>query len=338
MKTLTFVVPCYNSQDYMRKCIESILPGGSDVEILIVNDGSTDRTAEIAEGYQKTYGGIVRLINQPNKGHGGAVNTGIREASGKYIKVVDSDDWVDGKAYSEILAELKNLSGSGADIDMMISNYVYEKQGKRHKKVIKYDSVLPQKQVFTWDYIGKFHIGQYILMHSVIYRTQVLRDCGLVLPEHTFYVDNLYVYVPLPYVKTMYYVNVDFYRYYIGRDDQSVNESIMIKRIDQQMRVNMLMVEQVKLEEIANKKLCGYMFSYVEIITAISSILLIRSGDPASIERMHKLWYSIKEKDPLLYRRLRGGLIGRLLHLHSRAGRAVTTFTYRVAQRIVGFN
>ena len=338
MKTLTVVVPCYNSQDYMRKCIDSILPGGDDIEILIVNDGSTDRTAEIAEGYQKTYDGIVRLINQPNKGHGGAVNTGIREASGKYIKIVDSDDWVDGKAYKEILTALKNFSYSGTDVDMIISNFVYEKQGKRHKKVMKYDSVLPQKQIFTWDYIGKFHVGQYILMHSVIYRTQVLRDCGLALPEHTFYVDNLYVYAPLPYVKTMYYINANFYRYYIGRQDQSVNESVMIKRIDQQMRVNMLMIEQVKLEDIANKKLCGYMFSYIEIITAISSILLIRSGGSENIERMHKLWYCIKEKDPLLYRRLCGGLIGHLLHLHSRAGRAVTTFTYRVAQRIVGFN
>ena len=338
MKTLTFVVPCYNSQDYMRRCIDSILPGGDDIEVLIINDGSTDRTAEIAESYQKTYPGMVRLINQTNKGHGGAVNTGIKEASGKYIKVVDSDDWVDGKAYGEILTALKNFSGSGNDIDMMISNYVYEKQGKRHKKVMKYDSVLPQNQVFTWENIGKFHIGQYILMHSVIYRTQVLRDCGLALPEHTFYVDNIYVYVPLPYVKTMYYINADFYRYYIGRQDQSVNESVMIKRIDQQIRVNMLMVEMVRIGEIANKKLCDYMFSYIEIITAISSILLIRSGDQGNIEKMYKLWSSIEEKDPLLYRQLHAGLIGHLLNLHSRAGKAVTTFTYKVAQRIVGFN
>ncbi len=338
MKTLTFVVPCYNSKNYMHRCIDSLLPGGSDVEVLIINDGSTDGTAEIAEQYQKNCSGIVRLINQTNKGHGGAVNTGIKEASGKYIKIVDSDDWVDAKAYGEILKTLKDLSQKNIYVDMFISNYVYEKKDKLHKKVIKYDSVLPQKQVFTWDMVGKFHLGQYILMHSVIYRTQVLHGCGMRLPEHTFYVDNLYVYEPLLDVKKMYYLDVDFYRYYIGRQDQSVNENIMIKRIDQQINVNMLMVKRVKLEKVENKKLRDYMYSYIEIITAISSILLIRSGDPCGIEKMHKLWYSIKEEDPFLYMRLRKGLVGRLLHFRSKFGRAITKLTYSVARHIVGFN
>ena len=82
-----------------------------------------------------------------------------------------------------------------------------------------------------------FMIGQYILMHSVIYRTQLLKECGLELPKHTFYVDNIFVYQPLPHVKNMYYLDVNFYRYFIGRTDQSVNESVMIGRIDQQLRV-----------------------------------------------------------------------------------------------------
>ena len=90
-------------------------------------------------------------------------------------------------------------------------------------------------------------------MHSVIYRTQLLRDCGLELPKHTFYVDNLFVYVPLPYVKNMYYLDVDFYRYYIGREDQSVNESVMIKRIDQQIKVNKIMVDSYDLWKLQDR-------------------------------------------------------------------------------------
>ena len=105
MKLLTITVPCYNSASYMEKCIESLLIGGEDVEILIVNDGSTkDDTAGIADRYAKAYPTIVRAIHQENKGHGGAVNTGLANATGLYFKVVDSDDWLNEEAYRRVLA------------------------------------------------------------------------------------------------------------------------------------------------------------------------------------------------------------------------------------------
>ena len=247
MKLLSIAIPCYNSQDYMENCIKSLLPGGEDVEILIIDDGSKDMTPEIADAYEKKYPGIVRAIHQENGGHGAAVNAGLKCANGLYFKVVDSDDWVDLESYQVILAKLRELAGGREMLDMMISNFVYEKEGAKHKRVMRYASVLPQGRVFEWEEVKRFRKGQYILMHSVIYRTQLLKDCGLELPRHTFYVDNLFVYVPLPYVKNMYYLNVDFYRYYIGREDQSVNEKVMIQRIDQQIRVNKLMVENVYL-------------------------------------------------------------------------------------------
>ena len=231
MKLLTFAIPCYNSQDYMEKCIESILPGGEDVEIIIVDDGSKDRTAEIADAYAAKYPTIIRAIHQENGGHGEAVNTGIRNATGLYFKVVDSDDWVDPEAYRQILDKLREFAGSENNLDMLLANYVYEKEGAKHKKVMR-QTGFPKDKVFTWSDIRRFHKGHYILMHSVIYRTKLLRECGLKLPKHTFYVDNIYVYKPLPSVRTMYYMDVDFYRYYIGRDDQSVNEKVMIGRID----------------------------------------------------------------------------------------------------------
>ena len=94
MKLLSIAIPCYNSEAYMENCIKSLLPGGDEVEILVIDDGSKDRTAEIADEYQEKYPGIVRAIHQPNLGHGGAVNTGIHHAQGLYFQVVDSDDWV----------------------------------------------------------------------------------------------------------------------------------------------------------------------------------------------------------------------------------------------------
>ena len=243
MKLLTFAVPCYNSAAYMEKCVASLLPGGEEVEILIIDDGSTDETAEIADRLEREHPTVIRAIHKPNGGHGSAVNTGIANARGIYFKVVDSDDCVREDAYQEILQKLHELTGGSRTLDMLISNFVYDKAAEKHHKVMHYRHILPRNEFFTWSDIHHFYKGHYILMHSVIFRTKLLRECGIRLPEHTFYVDNLYVFEPLPYVKTMYYLDVNFYSYYIGREDQSVNETIMIGRIDQQLKVNQIMID-----------------------------------------------------------------------------------------------
>lgn len=338
MKLLTVAIPCYNSQDYMEKCIDSLLIGGEDVEIIIVDDGSKDMTPEIADSYAKKHPEIVRAIHQENGGHGEAVNTGIRNAQGIFFKVVDSDDWVDAEAYQKILATLRELVGNGSQLDMLISNFVYEKEGAKHKKVMKYTSAIPKEKLFTWKDVRHFSKGQYILMHSVIYRTQLLRDCGLELPKHTFYVDNLFVYVPLPYVKNMYYLDVDFYRYYIGREDQSVNESVMIKRIDQQIKVNKIMVDSYDLWKLQDRKLRKYMFNYLEIITVVSTVMLIRSGTEENLEKKRELWNYIKQKDLRLFRHLRNGIMGGTMNLPGKGGRKISIAAYKISQKVVGFN
>ena len=124
MKYISFAIPCYNSEAYMAQAIESILPGGEDVEILIVNDGSKDRTAEIGKEYEEKYPGIVKLINKENGGHGDAVNAGLAHASGKYFKVVDSDDWVDRISLMKILNVLKNVEEEEQEVDMLMANDV----------------------------------------------------------------------------------------------------------------------------------------------------------------------------------------------------------------------
>ena len=337
MKLLTFAIPCYNSQDYMEKCIDSILVGGDDVEILIIDDGSKDRTAEIADDYAKRYPTIIKAIHQENGGHGEAVNAGIRNASGIYFKVVDSDDWVDEFAYLQILDKLRELVGSENNLDMLLANYVYEKEGAKHKKVMR-QTGFPRDEVFTWSDIRHFYKGHYILMHSVIYRTQLLRKCGLELPKHTFYVDNIYVYKPLPFVKTMYYMDVDFYRYYIGRDDQSVNEKVMIGRIDQQIKVNKIMLDDVDLWSVKNPKCRKYMFNYLEIITVVTTVMLLRSGTRENLEKKRELWKYIKEKDIRLFHKLRHGIMGNTMNLPGKSGRKISIAAYRISQKVVGFN
>ena len=345
MKLLSVAIPCYNSEGYMAKCIESLLVGGEDVEILIVDDGSVkDRTAQVADEYAAKYPTIIKAIHKKNGGHGSAVNTGIDHATGLYFKVVDSDDWVKKDAYLKILEKLREFSKKEEDyLDMLVSNFVYDKEGAKNKKVMQYRRILPKDRVFTWSDCRHFSKGHYILMHSVIFRTQLLKDCGIRLPEHTFYVDNLYVFEPLPYVKRMYYLDVNFYRYYIGRADQSVNESVMISRVDQQIRVNRIMIDYMtahRREISVDKRLYQYMRSYLEIIMAVSSIILIRSETQENLEKKKELWSYLKEKDKngKLYRYIRSGFLGILLHLPGTTGRKFCVGFYHLMQKIFKFN
>ncbi|MCF0131211.1 MAG: glycosyltransferase family 2 protein [Pseudobutyrivibrio sp.] len=337
MKLLSFAVPCYNSAAYMEHCVKTLLHGGEDVEIIIVDDGSTkDNTAEIADRLAAEHPTIIKAIHQENGGHGEAVNTGIANATGLYFKVVDSDDWVDEDSYDKILTVLRDAVENATSLDMLISNYVYEKEGAAHKKVMRYSS-LPKDKYFTWAEAGHFRKGQYILMHSVIYRTKLLRDCGLKLPKHTFYVDNLYVFTPMPYVKSMYYLDTDFYRYFIGRDDQSVNEKVMIGRIDQQIKVNKLMFDAYDYRHIPHR-VSQYMYNYLEMITVISTVLMVKSGTEENKKKRKELWRYIKERDPHLYRKLRYGIMSMTTNMPGRGGRVLCVTAYKISQKIVGFN
>ena len=339
-KLLSFAIPCYNSAEYMEHCINTVLAGGDEVEVIIVDDGSTkDNTYEIAKRYEKEYPDIVKAVHQENGGHGEAVNTGLKHATGRFFKVVDSDDWVDGKSYKRMLATLRSFE-EGSEPDMVIANYVYEKVGAKRKKVIHYENVFPVEQMFTWDdiNIGDFKVDQYILMHTVVYRTQLLKDCGLELPKHTFYVDNIFVFEPLPYVKNMYYVNTNFYRYFIGREDQSVNEKVMIKRVDQQIFVTRTMIDMYQMRQISNKKLRTYMTNYLAIMMTVSSILLIRSKNAENLEKKRELWQYLKKNHYRTYWKIRYGILGQTMNLPGRSGRKISSLAYIVARRIVGFN
>lgn len=338
MKYISFAIPCYNSESYMEHAIESILKGGEDVEIIIVNDGSKDRTSEIAKQYAKKYPTIVKAIDKENGGHGDAVNTGLKHATGLYFKVVDSDDWVDEGALEQVLSVLHELVEKQTLIDMLVSNYVYEKVGAKHKKVIHYRNVMPQNRIITWKEMGHFRLAQYILMHSVIYRTELLRMCKLELPKHTFYVDNIYVYYPLPHVKTLYYLDVNFYRYFIGREDQSVNEKNMIKRIDQQIFVTKTMIDMYSLRKIPNKKLRNYMTNYLAIMMTVSSIICIRSKTQQNLDKKKELWEYLKKKDYRIYWKIRHGILGETINLPGKSGRKISSMAYTVANQIIGFN
>ena len=335
---LSFVVPSYNSQEYLSRCIDSMLPVPEDVEVIIVNDGSTDGTRALAEDYQRAHPERIRVVSKPNGGHGSAINAGLASAGGRYFKVVDSDDWVDPAAYQEFLTALRELDADNPP-DLVVTNYVYEKLGKPKKRVMRFRNVFDRPGVIGWSQTGKFRRSQYLLMHALTYRTELLREVGLQLPEHTFYVDNLYAYVPMAGVKTLAYIDVDLYRYYIGRPDQSVAEQVMIKRLDQQLLVNRLMIANLPSRDIPlPAKQRRYLEHYLGVMCAVSSILLIRSGTRAHLAEKSRLWRELRDADRVTRRRLRNTLMGNLVNLPGPMGRQITVVCYRMARKYFGFN
>ena len=340
-KLITFAVPCYNSAAYMEHCVDTLLQGGDDIEIILVDDGSTkDETPAICDRYQERYPGIVRAIHQENGGHGEGVNQGIRNAQGVYYKVVDSDDWVDVDALKKVLDKLRQFQRDEKPIDMMIANYVYEHVEDNTQKVVNYRNVFPVGRVFGWEQIGRFRPSQYLLMHSVIYRTQLLRDCGLELPKHTFYVDNIFVYQPLPAVKNMYYMDVDLYRYFIGRADQSVNEKVMVTRVDQQLRVTYHMIGSHDLRQVSaqHKKLGRYMFNYLAMMMAISSIFLIIDNSPEALGKRTQLWEYLRTVDSAVYHKMKYRAVSAFTAFPGYQGRRLSVGRYRLARKIYKFN
>lgn len=333
MKYISFVVPCYNSEEYMEKCIKSLLIGKDDVEIIIIDDGSKDNTGKIADKYQKKYPNIVKAIHQENGGHGEGINVGLKHATGKYFKVVDSDDWLDEDAYKKLLKEIKHI-----DTDLVVCNYVYTYTDGRSDQVISFANVYDEGKVLTWDDIHKFKVTQYPSLHSMMYKKSVLDKSNIDLPKHVFYEDNLFIYLPLVNTKTIYYLDLDLYRYYIGRADQSVQESQMIKRSSHQVLVSERVCTAYDLTKIENKKLRKLMTRECIFLMTIGVVFSRLAFNKEGEKQYKELWKSVKEKNPKLYRRMRYFSMATFVSIPGKLGRQIMKLGYRFAHSLVNFN
>ena len=311
-KTITFGIPCYNSAEYMDHCITSILEGSDyadDVQIVVVDDGSTkDNTYEKALEWQNRHPSIIKAVHQENGGHGMAVLAALENAEGLYFKIVDSDDWLDEDALSKLLSTLRDFEWRDMRVDLVITNYVYEHVEDNTHNVVDFRYALKRGKVITWDKIGHFNMAQNLLM-------------------------------PLPRCKTLYYLDVDLYRYFIGRDDQSVNEKVMISRIDQQLRITRIMMDAYHLyDEVESTKLRNYMIGYFTLMMAVCSIFSRLSDAPDAMENCDKLWVHLKHYDKRMYRRARMGVVGIATNLPTKAGEKFTLGIYRIASKLMKFN
>lgn len=232
MKILSIVVPSYNAATYLPDTLPTILsvPNLNLLEILIVNDGSKDNTLEIGNQFAEKYPSIVKVINKENGGHGSAINVGIKEATGKYFKIIDADDWVDSNNLAELIEYLE-----GIDDDEVISPFVKVYMDTNTKEVYSY-SPNYFRQTYMYDNFLS-EIKELPKMHSITIKTNILKDNNINIDENCFYVDLEYNTFPMPYIKKVSYFEKPIYQYRLGSLTQSVSIDNYIRNVDMHQRV-----------------------------------------------------------------------------------------------------
>ncbi len=241
---VSFLVPCYNSASYMASCVDTLLRAGERCEIILVDDGSSDNTAEVIAAYAAEHSNVVPVY-QENSNWGGVVNRGIAMARGVYFKIVDSDDRLDPEAVQKVLDTLEHQCAIQEEPDILVTNFVYDHVADNTEHVIKYRSLFPTDQVFPWSAMGKPGIDQVIMVHASWFNLRVLRSTGIILPVGVSYMDSILVLHALAATKRLMYLDINAYYYLIGREGQSVDVEVVKKRIDQQLLASKLAIDGI---------------------------------------------------------------------------------------------
>lgn len=340
MKTITFCVPSYNSEKTMKITLESLLKGGDSLEIIIIDDGSMDSTPLIADEYANKYPNIIKVIHQENGGHGAGINVALNIATGLFFKVVDSDDWVNEKALEGINNYIYSNIKSKDLPDLLITNYVYYYGYDEITGVINYHKVFPTNKLFTWQDIKHMNIMQNFTLHSCMYKTSILKEANVMLPKHIFYEDNYLIYVPMPFIKSLMYLNVDFYCYLIGREGQSVSYDASIRRYKDHINIATMIATQYDLKDIKknNKALFKAMWHHVTLIMSIGCMYTILANTKESKSYLKQKLKELKNKRPYTYKKIRWRSKVALLINLGFLRYPFTRFVYWLAHKFVKFN
>lgn len=223
-KILTISVAAYNLGDMIRTNLESFCNSSiiNDIEVIVTDDESKDNTAQIVEEFVEKYPNSVKLIKQKNSGPGSTVNSGIKNATGKYFKMVDGDDWVETENLETFINYLKNT-----DADIVLTNY--EIYSDKEKKIIEKNKLeLEENKEAKFEDVCK---NLKLDMHHTTIKTEILQKNNIIL-DNGFYTDVEYLLLPMEFAKTVVYYNLDIYIYRIARAGQSVSIPSMQKNIE----------------------------------------------------------------------------------------------------------
>ncbi len=237
-KLLTIIIPSYNMQDYLPQCLQSLLCESSAlVEVLVINDGSKDDTSKVAVDYSRRYPEVIKVIDKPNGNYGSCINRGIKEATGKYVKVLDADDTFDEDCFEDYLRDLANT-----EAELVINDYV--KVWPDRQKVVT--SSLQRRIDLDFIKVCERHKELWnIQMHQVCYLRSMLLAIGYHQTEGISYTDQEWTFMPLSAVKTVRYVPLPLYRYTLGREGQTMSAGFSYKHFDDNITCTCAMLQEM---------------------------------------------------------------------------------------------
>lgn len=319
MKVLTFVIPAYNSEAFLHKCISSMLHPAclNKMEIIVVNDGSTDTTAQIAEDFCLRYPDTVRLISQKNQGHGGALNAGCAAAQGRYLKVVDADDWVQTESLPVFLQAL-----DGCNADVVLTHFRTIDIGTGEICSLKSQpEVFGQSCSLTQLMAQWRSFYQVMTIHGITYRTSFYHQHGIHLSEHVFYEDYEFVTFPCCHAQTIMPLDLFVYDYRIGDVQQSVSDSNKLKRIGHLETVLDHMIQENSILSAISQSTRDYITVKTQelLLSYLTTALLIcpdkKAGRANARDRMNVMQTSFPEVYTMAKKKYRVFCLMNRLHI-----------------------
>ncbi len=290
-KTLSIIVPTYNMEKYLRKCLDSLIVSDENMqrlEVLVINDGSKDSSSQIAHEYEAKYPQTFRVIDKENGNYGSCINRGLKEATGKYVKVLDADDYFDRAVFDDFLNHLKRTE---ADL-ILNAGYRVDENGK---ELSMWSYSFPHDEIIQYRFVRNCK------MHSVTYKTDNLREINYYQTEGVSYTDQEWVYWPMTTVKTICYFNLFLYNYLIGRPGQTMDKDIYLKSLKHELVVQKRMIE---LWETGHKALKEHR-SYIEFrlnnrMSILFSIYMTKRGR-VCLQDLYDFDVAVRKEFPIYY-------------------------------------
>lgn len=312
-KTLTISVAAYNVEDYIDKTLSSVASSTfiDEIEVFVIDDGGNDRTIEIAQKYADLYPNSIKLVRKENGGYGSTVNYSMKNASGKYLKLLDGDDWYETTNLEKLIPLLKE-----SNADVIVTDY--RKCYPNKSEIVTYANFFMPNKELEMDNLHELPIMH---MWALMFRTEIVRRMNFTLPEKVFYTDVKFATIPFAGATLLTYFNLPIYNYRCGRDEQSVSKTSKIRHYK-----DAVIVTRDEVQYYANHKSC-YNREYIRDRIAVSYLDSINTLMylPASLENLEKVitWENeLKEMSNEIYNRClhcsagkRMALVLRLLRL-----------------------
>ena len=307
-KILSIIIPTYNMEKYLRHCLDSLLieKGLEDLEVLVINDGSKDSSLAIAQDYQSKYPQTFRVIDKENGNYGSCINRGLKEATGKYIKVLDADDSFNTITFQEYVSILKSI-----DVDLILTDFLFVDESDKEVRNRKYDYI-PSNTILDFEKLCSDGLDMImIMMHAVTYKRENLIKMNYKQTEGISYTDNEWIFTPMLQVKKAYHINKPLYLYLIGREGQTVETSVQYKNFKQEIKVTEDMITQIQSVPHKNAAIESALYTLLrKRISLIYRIVLVIGRNHIDNNLLVEFDNFLKLKEPELYHSINNSHIG----------------------------